>query len=425
MKMAAISANVLVVMLSLGISPVQAQEEWRQFRGPGGQGVSATKGLPTKWSATDNIRWKTALPGSGTSGPIVVGKHIYLTAHTGYGVDRNSAGDMNDLKRHLLCLNLADGKILWTRDIDSKLPEEPYVNRIHWHSYASSTPASDGSTIVTFFGKTGVIAFDMAGKKLWQADVGSKVHGWGSGASPVIHKNLVFINASVESESLVALDLKTGEEKWRATGIRESWNTPILVDVPGGQTELILADQGRVLGYDPATGKELWRCKGIEYYIVPSLVAFDGTVFCTGGRNYVSLAVKAGGRGEVSGSHVLWRGNKGSNVTSAVYHQGHIYWAHENQPTVYCADAKTGETKYADRVPGRLENFYASATLADGNIYYLDRAGNTVIVAATPELEIIGTNSLGREAGVTNTNIVVAGKNLLIRSEKFLFCIGE
>ncbi len=172
----------LVVVLLVAARTAVAAESWMQFRGPGGQGVTAETGLPTTWSGSDNVAWKTALPGPGTSSPILVGDKIYLTAYSGYNVP-GEPGEMEKLKRHLVCLGRQDGKLLWMKDIAARLPEQEEIRDDH--GYASSTPASDGQRIYCFFGKSGVVAFDLAGKQLWQADVGSGLNGWGSADSPL------------------------------------------------------------------------------------------------------------------------------------------------------------------------------------------------------------------------------------------------
>ena len=257
--------------------------DWPQFRGPGGLATSPDTGLPSTFSSTQGVAWKTELPGAGTSSPIFVGKHIFLTAYTGYNVPGQPQGAQEDLKRHVLCLDRATGKIIWQKDVPSKLPEQDKIR--DGHGYASATPVSDGKHVFTFFGKSGVFAMDLAGKILWQADVGDGLHEWGSAASPILHGNLVIVNASVESGSLVALDKTTGKEVWRAPGMKESWNTPLLVKNPAGKTELVVAVFGKVLGFDPDKGTPLWSCETkIPWYMVPSVVADKGIVFCIGNQ---------------------------------------------------------------------------------------------------------------------------------------------
>jgi outer membrane protein assembly factor BamB len=406
--------------LLLASAPLAAAD-WPQFRGPDGQGVAADKQMPTQWSAERNVAWKIELPGAGTSSPIVVGDRMYLTCYSGYNVPGDDAGSMEKLVRHVIALNRQSGKLLWKTDHAAKLPEQDRIR--DGHGYASSTLASDGERLYAFFGKSGVLALDLAGKTQWQADVGSGLNGWGSAASPVLHGNLVIINASVESDSVVALDKRTGREVWRAGGIKESWNTPILVQTPAGKTELVLAIQGKVLGLDPASGEQLWSCDtDIPWYMVPSLVAHEGVVYCIGGRGGGgALAVRTGGSGDVTDSHRLWHSNKGSNVSSPIYHQGHLYWAHESQGILYCADAKTGKVLYEERL-SRPDQFYSSPVLADGKIYYVGRGGRTFVVAAQPKYELLANNE-PLERSTFNACPIVADGRLLLRSDKALWCI--
>jgi outer membrane protein assembly factor BamB len=394
-------------------SPAPSGSDWAQFRGPTGQGTAADKGTPTSWSATENVVWKTPLPGAGTSTPIVLGQRIYVTSYTG--------APNADLKRQISAVDRASGRILWTTEVAAPGPEQDRIREEH--GYASSSPAADAERVYCFFGKAGVYAFDHSGKQLWKAPVGDNIHGWGSAASPVLHGNLVFINASVESESLIALDRRTGKEAWRVGGIKESWNTPILVKAPGGKTELVMAIFGKVLGYEPETGKELWSCAtGINWYMVPSLVEKDGIVYCIGGRSGGALAVKVGGRGDVTGSHRVWTGTKGSNVSSPVIFGDHMYWAKDSPAVAFCADLKTGNVVYEERMD-QAGQVYASAVLADGKVYYVGRSGRTYVVPAKPTFEVLAVNELG-ERGTYNSSPSVAGGKLFMRSDRNLYCLG-
>ena len=407
----------------IAASKVAAQSsEWNRFRGPSGMGTSDAKGLPLNWSSTENIAWKTELPGPGASSPIVHQDRIYLTCYTGFFVPDQPGGSQQDLKRHLIAVRRSDGGLLWDQAIAAKLPEE---DRIRDHGFAANTPAVDDERVYAFFGKTGVFAFDHSGKQLWQTDVGSKTHGWGTSASPVLYKDLVFINASVESASLIALDQRTGEEKWRAKGIRDSWNTPVVITASSGRQELIVATKGNVLALNPDTGEQLWSCAtDIGWYMVPSIVADDGIVYCLGGRSGVAgLAVRAGGSGDVTKTHRLWTSLKGSNVTSPVYLDGHVYWMHEQRGIAYCAKADTGEVVYEQRLE-QAGQVYSSALLADGKLYYLTRDGRTFVLAATPKFEQLAVNEI-RDRSVFNGSPAVDGTRLLIRSDKYLYCVGK
>lgn len=410
-----------VVLASLG-AVFAVAADWPQFRGPGGQGVSPEKGLPTTWSDSENIVWKVELPGAGTSSPIFVGDKIFLTCYSGYNEPGQRGGDQQDLKRQVVCLNRRDGKLTWAKDVPSRLPEQERIRDDH--GYASNTPVSDGKNVYASFGKSGVFAFDLNGKQLWHAEVGDELNGWGSAASPVQFENLVIVNASVESDSLVALNKATGKEVWRARGIQESWNTPLLLPGAQGKAELIVSIPGKVQTHDPKTGQVLWTCdSGNRTYMVPSVVAEGGVVYSIGGRPSSAVAVKAGGRGDVTDSHRQWVGQKGSIVSSPVLHEGHLYWAHESQGILYCAEAESGKIVYEERL-NRAGQFYASPVLADGKIYYVTRNGRTFVVAAKPEYELLATNDLGVR-DTFNASPVVADGRLFLRSDKHLYCIDE
>jgi outer membrane protein assembly factor BamB len=413
------------VILALGLTAtaVCAQDQlsdWRAFRGNDGSATSTEKGLPLTWNATENMLWRTDLPGAGSSTPIIVGPRVFVTCYSGYNVPGQARGRQEDLKLHLVCLGRSQGNLLWKRDLPPKLPEQETIR--DGHGYASSSPVADEARVFAFFGKSGVWAFDHDGKELWHADVGSNLHGWGSGASLLLAGGLVIVNASVESETLYALDAKTGKEVWRLGGIREAWNTPILAR-NGDQTELVIAVFGKVLGIDPKTGKELWNCAtDIPWYMVPSLVAHEGVVYAIGGRPGGGLAVRLGGKGDVTRSHRLWISTKGGNVSSPVYHDGHLYWMHDNLGLAYCADARTGAIIYEERI-ARAGQVYGSPVQADGRIYYPSRGGAVYVVAARPRFELLASNAWG-ERGTYNASPAIAGRQLFFRTDRFVCCVG-
>lgn len=384
-------------------------------------GVAAGK-LPTKWSSTENIAWKVPMPGPGASSPVVFGDRIYLTYYSGFFVPGDAGGSQEDLKRHLMAIKLSNGETIWDKPVPAKLPEEP---RIRDHGFAASTASADEAGVVVFFGKSGVIAFDHDGNQKWTRDVGSKTNGWGSASSPLLHKDLVYINASVESGNLYALDRKTGEVRWQQSGMKESWNTPVVVTAASGRKELIVAVQGNVLAFDPDKGTPLWSCKtDIGWYMVPSVIAEKGIVYCLGGRSgTAALAVKAGGTGEVTADNRLWTSTKGSNVTSPVFHDGYLYFANDSRGVAYCMKADTGEVLYEQRLE-RADQVYGSAILAGGNVYYLSRNGKTFVIAAKPEFEQVAVNDFN-DRSTFNGSPQVAGNQILIRSDKFLYCIGK
>ena len=404
--------------------PTVAEADWRQFRGPGGLGVSTDKGLPLEWSADKNIVWRTRLPGPGTSCPITVGNRVFLTCYTGYAVAGGKPGKMEDLRRHLLCLDRKDGHILWKKEYRPVLPEHAYQGEGSYHGYASSTPASDGERLYVFFGKSGVFCLDLDGKPLWHTPVGKGISGWGSAASPVLYKDTVIINASVESGAILALDRKTGNQVWKAPGINSAWNTPLLVKLPSGGTELVVSVQNWLVGLNPDSGKELWRADGVHRYVCPSVVAHDGVVYAIGG-GHTSLAVRAGGRGDVTRSHTLWRKNKGSNVSSPVYHQGHIYWASDSGGVIVCQEAATGKGVYQERLTPPSGLIWSSALLAGDRIYFVSQHKGTYVVAASPKFKLLAHNVFADDSSRTNATPAADGGQLLLRSDEYLYCIGK
>lgn len=412
-----------VLVMTLAIQSVQfSRADWPAFRGASAQGVGLSSGVPTEWSKEKGLVWKVELPGAGASSPVTMGEHIYLTCYTGYFVPGDDSGSTADLKRHLLCFDRASGRQLWDQAMKAALPEE---ERIRDHGYAASTPAADEQGVVCFFGKSGVFAFDHQGKQVWQADVGSGTNGWGSSASPVLYRDMVFINASVESESLVALDRRSGKVRWKVEGIKEAWNTPIIVQAKTAKPQLIMARQGKVLSFNPLDGTELWNCDtDINWYMVPSIVEHDGIVYVLGGRSGTSsLAVRIDGHGDVTKTHRLWTSLKGSNVSSPIVHAGHLYWVNDSQGIAYCARLQTGEVVYEQRL-NRADQVYASALLADGKLYYVTRDGRTFVIAAKPEFEQIAVNDL-RDGGIFNASPALDGQRLLIRSDKYLYAVGK
>lgn len=400
--------------------------DWLQFRGPGGLGTAADRGLPATWNSTENIVWKTDLPGRGASSPIVVGNKVYVTCYSGYGVDDDNIGDPKNLKRSVLCLEREGGKVLWKREVAAILPEQDYQpgSFLSLHGYASSTPVSDGERVYVFFGKSGVLAFDLEGTQLWQTSVGTGTHDWGSGSSPILYKDLILVNASVESEALVALNKKDGKEVWQVRGITWSWSTPVLVEA-ANRPEVVISVEGRLRAFDPQTGKELWNCHGVDDYICPSVIGHAGIIYAIGGRSNTAIAVRAGGEGDVTKTHTLWRQNRGSNVSSPVYHDGHLYWASESKGVVYCLDAVKGTVLYEERLKPNPDRIYASAVLADGKIYYVSRNNGTFVVEAKPKFQLLSHNTIETDTSVFNDSPALSKGHLLLRSDRCLYCIGK
>ncbi len=401
--------------------------DWTRFRGPDACGVADATAVPATWSAEENVVWKTALPGFGASSPITLGDRIYLTCYSGYGLDADEPGDPADLQHNMVCLSLADGKIIWGKGTEARLPEKEYdAGFIELHGYASSTPTTDGDRVYAFFGRSGALAYTIDGEPVWRAYVGDETHNWGSGTSPVLYKNVLIVNASVESGSLVALDKATGQEVWRVPGIEDSWSTPLIVELSDGSKELVVSMKKKVLGLDPATGEELWQCAGVNDYVVPAVIAHEGIVYVTGGRKPQTLAIRAGGRGDVTDTHVVWEVNEASKVPTPLYHEGYLYWV-DNKGLALCVKADDGEVVYQQRLrdlDGAPDKVYASPVLVGDKLFCVTRQSGTLVLAAGPEFELLAQNHLG-DPSIFNATAVPAGDRLLIRSDRYLYCIGK
>ena len=417
---------LLVAVVCVVAANVAAAEDWTGFRGPRGLGTAQAENLPVTWDAEKNIVWKQDLPGPGSSSPIVLGSHIYLTCYSGYGLSVEEPGEMANLVRHVVCLDRKTGKIIGTKSLEAKTPESKYGPRNDSrHGYASSTIATDGEHLYVFFGVSGVYCLDLKENVVWNTDVGSGTHGWGSGTSPVLYENLVIVNASVESKTLFALDKATGRIVWRVPGVGGCWSSPMLVDV-GEKQELVLNIPKKLTGFDPATGEELWHCAGIpDGYVCPSVISNGDVVYAIGGRKRTAIAVRAGGRGDVTDSHVLWTVGKGSNVSSPVYLDGHLYWFDDSRDRTYCLNAETGETAYEELLDPKPGLVYSSVTAADGKLYAVSRAGATYVLAAKPEFEQLAVNVFEDDDTRTNASIVVTDNQLIMRTDKAIYCIGQ
>ena len=408
--------------LALGIAILVATcgADWPQFRGPDASGVSADGTPPTKWTDKDGVKWKTALPGPGSSSPIVLGDRVFVTCYSGVG---------EKLKRYLVCLERATGKVTWTADVAAHTPEDAYRGYITEHGYASNTPATDGEAVYCFFGKSGVVAFDLDGKKLWQTSVGteSDVRGWGSSASVLLYKNIVIVNAASEGRAVVGLDKKTGKELWKAEGKRLSlsFSTPALVQV-GDRTDLVVAMPGEVWGVNPETGKLRWYTAiSPSGNVCPAVVAGDGVAYITGGfQTKGSIAIKAGGSGDVSTTNVAWQARTGSYVPTPVLHDGRLMYVNEDGLAV-CLKANTGAVVYEERLSvkgsgGASRLFYASAVLADGKLIVPSRRAGVFVLKAGDTFEQLQQNPPLDDSDF-NATPAVAGKQLFLRSNKFLY----
>lgn len=418
-------ASVVVGCLTT-ISATAQGDDWAKFRGPGANGLPAKldQNLPTSWSDNENLIWKTPLPGMGASSPVLFQGKIYVTAHDGYGQDKDNPGDMSLLVRKLLCIDAASGKVLWTAEQPSTTKQEDFASFTLLHGYASGTPYVDATGIYVYYGTTGAAAYDFDGKLRWVTNCGAGTHVFGTSNSPCVYKNVVIVNASVECGDLIGLDSKTGKELWRAKGMDASWNTPIVVAGPQGD-ELVVSVKGKVLAYNPLNGEQLWSCKGIDDYICPSVLEYKGILYACGGRKNTIVAIKPGGRGDVTASHTKWRLDKGSNVSSPILLNDRLYWFSESKGIAYCAETESGKIVYEQRIEPKPERFYASPVAADGMLFFVSRIDGTFVVPAKDEFSVLNINKFESDSSVFNGSPIVDSGRLYLRSDKFLYCVGK
>lgn len=415
----------LAVSIFAGALVVSLGADWPRFRGPDGAGIAPDAGTPEAWDAKENVAWRTALPGPGTSSPITSDDLIFLTCYTGYGLDADEPGASEKLEHRLLAIQRSSGRILWNRAVKTAPSQPQYRAMLALHGYASNTPATDGKAVYAFFGISGVHAFSLSGEPLWNAEVGSGVHDWGSAASPVLYKDLLIVNASVESGSVVALNKNSGKQVWRVGGIKRCWGTPLVVTSASGRDELVVSYEGKAVGLDPASGEQYWECEGIKDYVCPSVIAAKDVIFLTAGKRAESLAVRTGGSGDVSKTHVVWRAREGSKVGTPVVHNGRLYGV-DHRGIAFCLDANTGKTLYkqALEIKGKGDKVYASVVLAGGKLYAVTREDGVAVLAEGPQFSELARNRLG-DPSIFNATPTVSGNQLLLRSNKYLYCIGK
>ncbi|MDH3584622.1 MAG: PQQ-like beta-propeller repeat protein [Phycisphaerae bacterium] len=419
-----------LALVATTLVPPTKAGDWPGFRGPEGSGISAERGLPVKWDDNTNMAWKTPLPGPGSSSPIIQGKRVYVTCYSGYGTNRDEPGQIKNLARHLLCIDRSNGKVIWKSDVPAETPEDPFQGYLTEHGYATSTPVTDGERIYVFFGKSGVYAFDLDGKRLWHHAVGksSSNRRWGSAASPILYKNLLIVNASEESRSLRALDRKTGREVWAADGdaLQLAYATPVVVTLKDGRHDLVATMPEELWGLNPETGKLRWFAEiKPNGNISPTPVARDGIVYVYGGfRVRGSLAVRAGGKGDVTETHVVWTSRDSSYVPSPLLSGPYLYVVND-RGDAHCISAADGESVYQERLPTSSRNkpFYASPVLAEGRLYCTSRRDGTFILAADPKFKLIAQNRFVSDTSDFHGSPAVSDGQILLRSNKFLYCI--
>lgn len=407
---------VMAVVVCVWLNSSLPAADWPRFRGPTGEGLSVDAEVPTEWSDDDNLKWRLEMPGKGFSSPIVVGDYVFVTCYS------DADGDLANLKRHLLCVNRHTGKVVWEKVVPSAAPEIRGPSFGTNHGYASHTPVSDGEYVYVLFGNTGVLSFDMKGTKLWQKSVGAENAAmFGSGSSPILYGDRLITTAGAESESIRALDKKTGEELWKAeaASLSRCYCTPVIAKNQEGEDEILISVPYEVWSLNPDTGKLKWYAETeVDMNAVPSLITQDRICYVIGGRSGGRAAIRLGGKGDVTETNVLWSTTLGSYVSSPVLHNGHLYWCND-RGIAFCVDAKTGKEVARKRLGGQ---FYASAVLINEKLYAVSRFDGTYVLEATPELTQVAHNRLSDESDFSGSPAVSDGQ-LILRSDKYLYCI--
>jgi outer membrane protein assembly factor BamB len=417
-----------------GTSPEQF---WPQWRGPLGTGVAPRAQPPIEWSENRHIRWKTALPGKGHSTPIVWGDRVFLTTAIPFGEPvkprfvRPGAHDNLALTRNhefvVLAVSRATGKIVWQQPVNKQVPHEAgHVTA----SFASASPITDGEHVFAFFGSYGLYCLDTNGNLVWKKYFGEmhSKHGHGEGSSPVLHGDTLVINWDHEEQSfLVALDKRTGKQRWRVPRAEDtSWTTPIVVE-HAGKAQVIVPGTNRLRGYELDSGALIWECGGLSSNVVASPVAAGGVVYA--GSSYDTRAMLAirldGAKGDITGTRqVVWKRIKGTPyVPSPLLYGDSLYNLHHYQGILARLDTRTGEDQGG---PFRLEdisNVYASLVGAAGRIYITDRDGVTVVMThgeKTPR--VLAVNHLD---DTFSASAALAGREIFLRGERYLYCITD
>ena len=321
----------------------------------------------------------------------------------------------------LLSYHRSDGRLLW----ETEAPEGPveYVHRKN--TAASATPATDGERVYVSFGSRGLSAFDFDGTLVWHRDTGPVYNYHGAAGSPLLYKNLLIAYQDHSRGSFVAaFDKRTGEPVWRTSRQASvGWGSPIAIRV-GDHDELIVSSQRRVNAYDPDTGTELWRCDGNRFEVIPTPAVGHGLVFCASGRAGPTLAIRPGGQGDVTDTHVAWKTSRGSPfVPSPLVYGDHLYTVNDMASVVTCFDASTGEVMWQERLGRpRREGFSASPVAVDGKIFLTNDDGETFVLKAGPEFQLLHTNDI--EARTLASPALVDGR-WYIRTDRELLAIGQ
>ncbi len=421
------SALSLLALHVATVAPALAGS-WPAWRGPSADGISPETRFPLNWSPTNNVRWRIDLPDRGNSTPIVWGDRVFVTQ----AVEREQS-------RGLMAFDRRTGRQLWKAGTTWDQKEDTHED----NPYCAASPVTDGQCVVAAFGPAGVWAYDLEGHKLWNRDLGPQKHQWGYASSPVLEGDRVFVYQGPGTGSrLVALSKKDGSVLWqidlpepvptertdgfkgRTPGVIGCFGTPLVARV-GGRTEVILSLPESLRAFAPNDGHELWRAAGLNPLVYTSPFLVDGTVITMGGFSGSSLAVRAGGTGDVTTSHRLWREerSKKNRIGSAVARDGHLYLINQ-EGFLECLELATGKQLWEERIngPGAQDGSWSALVLAGDRIYGVNRSGDGFVARATPKFELLAMNTVGEPM---NASPALSDGEIFLRTWKGLWCLGE
>lgn len=414
-------AACIAALLSVAALPGVAAD-WPQFRGPGADNISHERHTPIKWSGTQNVSWKVRLPGPSNSSPIIHGERLYITQSVDDGA-----------RRMVMCFDRNDGRLIWQSAVEFS-GEEPTHKT---NPYSSATPATDGERIYAWHGPAGLVAYTMDGKEAWRRDTAGIVHQWGHAASPVIFQDMLIQHVGPGPTAyLLAVNKKTGETIWQkdlpeATGeakeFKGSWSTPVIID-NGGRPEMILSLPQYVAGFNPHTGQEYWRCRGLTDLVYTSPVVYqpesgEGVIVAMSGYGGSAMALRLPGadaRGDITDTHRLWHHPKNQQrIGTGVPYRGNLYIC-DAPGIVRVYDIYKGDRLTEQRL---AKETWGSTMLIGGRLYITDNVGTTHVLEPTPELKRIATNAL-EQPEVTKSTPAYSDGQVFIRTYDHLWCFG-
>ena len=385
---------------------------WPRWRGPSGQGLATDSGYPDRWSSTENVLWRTTVPGRGHSSPVIWKDRVFLTTARGDG------------RVSMLAFNRADGKLLW----EAVNPDRTSESLHQKNSPASATPTTDGVRVYASFGNKGLMAVDFDGKLMWHRSLGTFNNYHGTAGSPLLYKNrlIVFQDHSGGSQGgafIAALDTTTGKTVWQ-TNRRETvgWSTPVAIRA-FDHDEIIVSSQSLVHAYNPDTGAELWTCRGNLFEVIPTPVVGNGMVFCSSGRAGPTLAIKPGGKGDVTHSHLVWQSPRGSPfVPSPILYGDFLYLVNDMTSIATALNAATGEVLFQGRLGvATREGFSSSPVGVDNKVFFTNDEGETFVLRAGATFDLLHVNRLN--AQVLASPALVERK-WYFRTDRELLAIG-